>query len=407
MPVAEAARPRATEAAPRPSSALPALGWALAAFALVLPLSIAGLNAGAGAVTALLLWCALRGERVPWSFALTPFTAALGAYFLAGLLVSALGVSPKVSFHEVHKDLHKVWIAFALLAALRAAGTQRLSRALGWGCAAAAVYGIGQALLMKTGTPFMARAHGFSHPVSYAEVMGLSWLGGLALLLSPAGDSPSRRSLQAFLALTGAALLLSQSRGPLLGTAAGAAVLGLADKRWRKVSVLAVVGVPLAFLFWELIPSSRSFSAIAARMQTSHADIARLTFWRVGLQIFRDHPWHGVGIGNYKTVFTQYFQGSFDGQSVWGSAHDLYIHQAAERGLVGLAALFAVLWTMTKRSWDRARASGSAANLWALSACAAFLVMNLTEVAFQTEQVATLMIFIWAYAEARHGEGAP
>jgi O-antigen ligase len=405
MPVAEAARPRASAVAPRPSPAPASLGWALSATALALPLSIAGLNAGAAAVSLLLLWCAFKGERLPWSFALTPFSAALAAYFLAGVIVSALGVAPSVSFREVHKDLHKVWLALALLVALRAAGTRRLSRALGWGCAAAAVYGIAQALLLKNGA-FMARAHGFSHPVTYAEIMGLSWLGGLALLLSPAGDSPSRRSLQAFLALSGAALLLSQSRGPLLGTAAGAAVLGLADKRWRKVSLLAIVGVPAAFLFWELIPSSRSFGAIAVRMKTTNADFARLTFWRVGAQIFRDHPWHGVGIGNYKTVFTQYFQGAFDGQSVWGSAHDLYIHQAAERGLVGLAALFAVLWTMCKRSWDRARAAGSAANLWALSACAAFLVMNLTEVAFQTEQVASLMIFIWAYAEARHGADA-
>lgn len=405
MPVAEAARPRAT-AAPRPSAPLSALAWALAAFALVLPLSIAGLNAGAGAVSALLLWCAFKGEELPWTFAVTPFSVSLAAYFLAAVLVSALGVSPSVSFREVHKDLHKVWLVWVLLVAMRAAGTRRLSRALGWGCAAAAAYGIGQAVLVRTAAGLMTRAHAFAHPVTYGEIMGLCWLGGLALLLSPAGDSPSRRSLQGFLVLTGAALLLSESRGPLLGTVAGAAVLGLADKRWRKVSLLALVAVPAAFGFWELLPTSHNFSGMLTRMKTTNADFARLTFWRVGLQIFRDHPWHGVGLGNYKTVFTQYFQGSFDGETVWGSAHDLYIHQAAERGLVGLAALAAVLWTMCRRSWDRARASGSAANLWALSACAAFLVMNLTEVAFQTEQAASLMIFIWAYAEARHGADA-
>jgi len=240
--------------------------------------------------------------------------------------------------------------------------------------------------------------------------MGLCWLGGLALWLSPARDSPSRRSLLVFLATAGTALLLSQSRGALLGTAAGAAVLGLADARYRRISILALIAVPAAAAFWELLPSNHNIAAMLERLRQSgsrpSADLARLTFWRVGLQIFRDHPWHGVGVGNYKTVFARYFQGEFDGERVWGSAHDLYIHQAAERGLLGLAALGGVLWTMTRRAWDRARASGSAADLWALSACAAFLVMNLTEVAFQTEQVASLMIFIWAYAEARHGADA-
>jgi O-antigen ligase len=110
-----------------------------------------------------------------------------------------------------------------------------------------------------------------------------------------------------------------------------------------------------------------------------------------------------VGVGNYRTLFNHYFMGTYDGESVWGSAHNLYIHQAAERGLIGLAALAAVLGTMTARAWQRARTAPDGLNLWAFAASVAFLVMNLTEVAFQTEQVACLIIFIWAYAEARYG----
>jgi O-antigen ligase len=409
MPVAE--RERRAAPAPRAPTPRAALSWALAAFAFVAPLSIAGLNAAAAAVTLLLLACVCSGDGAPWNAALTPFSAALAAYFAVAVVVSALGVDPSVSFGQLHKDFHKLWLLWLLLVALRLAGTRSLARALGWGCAVASVYGIGQALLLRTaGGTALVRAHAFVHPLIYGEIVGLCWLGALALWLSPARDSPSRRALLIFLSLSGAALLLSQSRGALLGTAAGAAVLGLADKRYRRISALALVAVPAAAGFWELLPSNHNIAATLERLRhhgpNSSADLARLTFWRVGLQIFRDHPWFGVGLGNYRTVFDRYFQGVFDGERVWGSAHNLYIHQAAERGLLGLAALAGVLWTMTARAWRRARLSGSAADLWALAACAAFLVMNLTEVAFQTEQVASLMIFIWAYAEARHGADA-
>jgi len=163
----------AAEAPPAPSGAPSrtrrALAWTLAAFAFLLPLSIAGLNAAAVALTGFVLWRGVSGEDVPWSRALVPFSLALAAYVLVAAAVSALGVDPGVSFKQLFKDVHKVWLAFLLLVALRLGGTRSLSRALGWGCAAAAVYGIGQALFLRMKVApnevVVIRAHGFVHPV--------------------------------------------------------------------------------------------------------------------------------------------------------------------------------------------------------------------------------------------------
>ena len=134
---------------------------------------------------------------------------------------------------------------------------------------------------------------------------------------------------------------------------------------------------------------------------TENQQFNRVIFWKVAWGMFLDHPWLGVGPGHYQTAYSDYFQGKLAGQWVWGSAHNLYLHQLAERGLLGLSALLAALSALTWRAWRRARLLPDGLNLWALAACAAFLVMNLTEVAFQNEQVTTLFLFIWTWAEAR------
>ena len=357
-----------------------------------------------------MLWCDFSGEKVPWTRAVTPFSTALAAYFAVAVVVSAAGVDPRLSFSQLYRDFHKVWLAWVLLTSLRLTLPGKVPAFLGAGATAAAIVGIGQTLFERQapGSTAWVRAHGFVHPVAYGEIMGLCWLGGLCLLLR-GGDAPPgavrRRFLLAFLAVTAAAFLLNQTRGAILGVAAGLVALGLAHKTLRRATWAALIGFPLVIGLWELLPTGHTIAAAAARAQTAGPNpyLARLTFWRVGLLMFRDHPWLGVGVGNYRTLFERYFTGTYDGESVWGSAHNLYIHQAAERGLLGLLALGAVFWTMTSRAWRRVRRVPDGLNLWAFSACVAFLVMNLTEVAFQTEQVASLMIFIWAYAEARYG----
>ncbi len=72
----------------------------------------------------------------------------------------------------------------------------------------------------------------------------------------------------------------------------------------------------------------------------------------------------------------------------------------AGMGALGFAALAGVWTVFLRRAWRRCRARGSAWNDWALAATAAFFIMNLTETAFQNEQVTTIFLLIWTRAEA-------
>ena len=168
--------------------------------------------------------------------------------------------------------------------------------------------------------------------------------------------------------------------------AAAAATAGLAAFDWLSSGRSLIAALRLAH-------------AAPAASQGASA-FTRLSLWRVAWEAFRDHPLLGVGPNNYRIVFSHYFQGKMEGQLIWASAHNLYLQQLAERGILGFAALAAVLGALAFRAFRRARENPNAWNLWAWGAVAAFLVMNLTETAFQNEQTATFFLFIWAWSQA-------
>ena len=385
-----------------------AVAWTLVGLCAAAPVSIAGINIAAGVLTLLILVADFRGEGVRWDRGLNSFSYALIGYFLAAALVCAMSLAPAVSFHQLNKDFHKLWIFWLVIAAGGLAEEGPGVLAFGAALLGVAAFGIGQSLFERAGDTWI-RAHAFIHPVSFGEILAMGLLGGAAFAVRPADAEEagvSRRALLAFLAVVGGAVVFNQTRGAFLGLAVGLASLGALDRKARRWWLPAILLGALVIAFWEFVlPTHRSIIQATEHYGTNpeqNQQLTRLVLWKVGWSIFKDHPWFGVGIGNYKTVFTHYFNGVLEEQRVWGSAHDLFIHQAAERGLVGLAALFAVLVTMVGRAWKRVKERSSALNLWAFAASCGFIVMNLTEVAWQTEQVATVMLLIWALAEARH-----
>ena len=69
--------------------------------------------------------------------------------------------------------------------------------------------------------------------------------------------------------------------------------------------------------------------------------LERLAHWQAGLRMFDDHPWLGVGIGNYGANYARYPQPHW--YEALGHAHNVFINFAAETGLLGLAT-FLVFW---------------------------------------------------------------
>jgi len=67
------------------------------------------------------------------------------------------------------------------------------------------------------------------------------------------------------------------------------------------------------------------------------AVVERMAHWQAGWYMFVDHPWLGVGAGNYAAAYPQYFVGTW--REALGHAHNYYLNILAELGVVGGAVL--------------------------------------------------------------------
>src|SRR5437588_736565 len=221
-----------------------------------------------------------------------------------------------------------------------------------------ALLGIGQTLVHVGPASFarggVLRASGtFDQPNPFAGYLNLT----LPLLFAAVvtGVPLVGRLRGPALVFLSVALLLSVSRGALLASIAAAVVIVAVHTR-RARALVAAVAVPLFALaagtVFGLVPDSVT-ETIATALGVNNVDLVnptpltwpvaeRLAHMLAGLHMFQDHPWLGVGIGNYPAVYPAYQLAP-----VWknplGHAHNYYINVAAEAGVVGLAAFLILL----------------------------------------------------------------
>jgi putative inorganic carbon (HCO3(-)) transporter len=159
------------------------------------------------------------------------------------------------------------------------------------------------------------------------------------------------------LATMGAALIMSWSRGAWLGFAVAFVLMSLAYSR-RRVALFALLcllvasvlllgsvqALPQAIVqrLTDFLPYLRIFDVREVELtEANYAVLERMAHWQAAWGMFSDHPWLGVGIGNYEPVYPAYFLPGWT--EPLGHAHNYYLNIAAEAGLIGLAA-YLVLW---------------------------------------------------------------
>lgn len=371
---------------------------ALALCALALPVSIAGTNIALAILSgALLIRARADGPRVIAAWRAEPVLAALLFYAAAGLISALMSPAQAYSLHDSAKDFHRLWALGLFAAALALEPEAPLRPAFGMAFGAMALVGVVQSVMGTRIEGSFVRAHGFVHPVVYGEQMAVAALGAACVLLRPTLKA-SRAAAASFAALVFAALVLSQTRMALLSFLAGFAVVALLEPRARRWALLALLAVAAVAVAWEFVPNGgRKLSAFFAPYDPENPHTARWALWNAAWRMFRDHPLLGLGPGNYQYYFPAYHVGRLDGDATWGSAHNLYLHQLAERGALGALALLTLCATLFARAARAARRDTDTRSLWAAGAVATLLAMSLTETTFQNEQFSTLILLVWAW----------
>jgi len=398
---------------PRPERADSLLDLSICLFCGAVTLSIAGANIGWGLITAALLLRAWSGNRIPWTAHRSAIEIPLYIFLAVSLVTALLGVDPANSLRHLNQDVHKVWLYLLFITALSA---RRSEHGLFWmaaGFAVASAVGAWQMIPTLLGHPVdpnsPMRAHAFVHPVTYGGQMSVAALGALCFALRPCEgwSKTRRRGAAAALAIFVTAMLLSNTRAAILAFVLGGAGICMLFPRLRRYALLALPAGAAAFILLEWANPHRSLIVHAYQLISGDAPakshFARLVLWEVAVQIGVDHWTTGVGMNNFRAVLPSYLAAVFeDGTRTWGTAHNLFLHHFAERGLLGLSAVAWLLWRMWKRAFDRARERAQALQLWAFGTTTAFLLLNLTEVALQVEILWMLVFFIWAWAETEH-----
>jgi O-antigen ligase/tetratricopeptide (TPR) repeat protein len=171
------------------------------------------------------------------------------------------------------------------------------------------------------------------------------WLGTYATVLS--------QTRGAWVAL-GAAVVISNIFVFSLRRRFSPSLLG----NWLKGMALFVVGTAAAVWLAIAIPNqeglteslaTRSFSLVRPQEAQSENSVGRLLFWRESLAMLKDHPFLGVGPGNWRVVVQRYgFYKDFDkgnGLSAPDRAHSVYLQTGAEMGIPGFLTFFGIWFT--------------------------------------------------------------
>jgi O-antigen ligase len=278
-----------------------------------------------------------------------------------------------------------------------------------------AVYGIRPA---RQSNPFGT----FFNQHHFAAFMEMTLGLTLGLLFSNATKVNKKIFLAAAAVIMGMALLLTGSRGGLLGFLA---VLGfvmtanfLANrenipedveedlKRYVRRRNLFLFGGGLALLFGLFIAvlfvggdqsllSSLSLSRVEGDITTG-----RLHFWSVALQIFFDHPIIGTGFDSFGTVFSRY--DTWSGAYRVEQAHNDYLQILADGGILSFVMVAAFIYLLYRQGFRsiRKNADKFAVNgaVGALAGCTGILIHSFVDFPLRTPSNALFFLMLAAFA---------
>jgi len=247
---------------------------------------------------ALVAVLALLARAEPWPFRRAMLGWLAGA---SGLLAAGALISPEVRLDEAWQGIHRlVMLATFLLFARALLRTQQGERLLamifmaGVACATLSV-----ALHVATAPSLTDRAALLGrpgNPIPAAGAMAVAGLAGLALLRGNALPRAWRIPAMAGIGAILVAMLVTQSRGPLLGVALGGALLLLPAARGVRLGLLVP---PIAFLLASsIVPLEATLRALFCGVDETLIcrPSMRLPLWLSSLELIWAHPLFGLGI---------------------------------------------------------------------------------------------------------------
>jgi O-antigen ligase len=363
--------------------------FVLGAFCFFSTFSIAGTQTALA--IAVLLWAILSLLRKIEPPRRTALDVPIAMFIAAALAAAFLSERPIASLANL-KNMPLVGIVYLLGWTLESKREARMCFvALLVSGAASSLYGI-VVFLTERGEGTLGRTPGpFSTAMTFGGV--LLFLCSLFLAVGIGGGLSRRMRFTALLSalLAAVALFFSFTRSSWLGMTA-AAVTIVSVMRRRLLIVVAIVIIAAVLI----LPAPYRARVTSIWDPNYRTNVQRFEMLRGGWEMFKDHPWFGVGTMDLADTYRRYMPPG--AVHVHGHLHNIFLQVAATMGIVGLAlfcyliyAFFKLMIGNVRRSLDhpeRAWVIGS------LGAFVGFIVNGLFEWNFGDAEVVTLLYVV-------------
>jgi len=149
-----------------------------------------------------------------------------------------------------------------------------------------------------------------------------------------------------------------------------------------------------AFLIWKVPASRKRFLSIFTHSQGSDesSKSIRWQLWEICLQTVKSHPLAGVGTARIRILLPD--EDDPKKLTLWTESHNIFLQEATEHGLVGLALFLWLLFKCGQLFWyvDRDGKAGF------LAFYAGILVCGLTESWFNDAEPTMVFLSLAAFA---------
>jgi len=154
----------------------------------------------------------------------------------------------------------------------------------------------------------------------------------------------SRRALAvAMTAVIVVSMLLTLSRGALVGIGAGVLWYTLGERRHARALIAGAVAVGLALLLVIHLGRPQIETGLRAKEKVASANVSsRLEAWDAAARLAAGHPVLGIGPGNFQFQYLQ-ATGHPPGTKVLRVVHNAYLDVASELGVVALVLFVSYL----------------------------------------------------------------
>lgn len=175
-----------------------------------------------------------------------------------------------------------------------------------------------------------------------------------ALLVSEEGGNAFKKLVLAgALAVMLAAFIFAQSRGAWLSltTALFAMGISLLKRKNLKRAACCVLfllfsfALSLGFLKKGGVPATPSAGGAFERTEASSK--ARILIWRGTLEMIRERPWRGIGIGTFEWGFPRFRPEGLNERANF--SHNDYLQMAAEMGVLAPLVMWAMVFVVVHR----------------------------------------------------------